>query len=151
MKILLTSVLFSLIFSGAASGELNARDQAGEAQMPGHAPSEIIVKFREGADPIAVLQSANIQVNSIERVFSIKSVVTKFREDHKRGSEIPDEQIFKEAYEKMPELEKTLYRSYKIKLAGGVSVGSAIGKLKKDPDVEYAEPNYKMRTLAGPQ
>lgn len=45
---------------------------------------------------------------------------------------------------------KEAYRSlnlYRVKLKSGISVYEAIEKLKKNPDVEYAEPNYIVRKM----
>ena len=63
--------------------------------------------------------------------------------NYKAIEEIPDEELFKEACKQMPEVEKSLYRSYTIKLPEGMSVEKAIAKLKADPNIEYVQPNYK--------
>ncbi|MDD5137001.1 MAG: hypothetical protein PHX20_08145 [Candidatus Omnitrophica bacterium] len=128
--ILSASVFFLLVFQGAACGELKSGDGTGRARAAEHVSGEMLVKFRDGADPRAVLEKAGIRVNSIERVFSMKPGAV---------------------YEEMPEPEKALYRNYRIKLAPGVDVDGAVRKLKKDPDVEHAGANYIMKTLDGPQ
>lgn len=119
---------------------------------------EVLVKFREGADPEAVLRSSDIYVSKIDRVYSIKSVVNSFRKRHKfekaasgryvfsgkeygEMNDVPDEEIFKEAYKQMPDIEKGLYRNYKITLPGGMRTEEAVNSLKNNPDVEYAELN----------
>jgi len=108
------------------------------------------------------LQSVDIQAPSIDRIHSIKLVAAKFKKEYKlerdsntgwysflgknykEVSDIPDEKAFEQAYTNMPEVEKGLYRTYKIKLPEGLTVDEAIAKLKDNPDVEYVQPNQKM-------
>ncbi|MDP3732150.1 MAG: hypothetical protein Q8R31_03855, partial [Candidatus Omnitrophota bacterium] len=132
-----------------------------------YAPGEVLVKFKEGAEPQSVLQTVNLESKSMERIYSIKPAVTKFKKDsklekdskgwywflgkkYKEVAEIPDEEVFQEAYKQMPEEEKSLYRTYKIDLPEGVSIEQAMVELKKDPDVEYVQPNYLMKTYMVP-
>jgi len=130
-------------------------------RTPKYAPGEILVGFKEGVDPQTILQNINIDVKSSERIHSIKPAVTKFRKSRKlekdsggwywflgkkyqQAEEIPDEEIFQQAYKKMSPEEQSLYRSYKVILAEGASVEEAVVKLENDPDVESAQPNYIM-------
>ena len=164
---LLTSLAILLCFGGVVYGVVS-NDAAG--QEPEYVPGEILVKFKEGADPQTVLQSLNLESANVSRVHSIKPAVAKFKKDYKLEKtedgwysflgknykevsdiqNIPDEEVFKEAYIKMPDAEKDIYRSYKLKLAEGLSVPEAIGKLRENPDVEYAEPNYIRKIQAAP-
>lgn len=136
-------------------------------QAPQYVPGEVLVKFKEGANPSQVLKAINIETKDISRVHSIKSVVEKFKKNYKleknsegwypflgkkykEANEIPDEEMFKEAYKNMPEAGKALYRSYKLKIPEGVTIEEAVNKLKNDPNVEYAEPNYIAKTFYVP-
>lgn len=133
-----------------------------KGQAPQYAPGEVLVKFKEGVDPQSVLQKINLKPKDIERVHSTKPAVARLKKDYKlekssdgwywfRGGKykeverIPDEELFKEAYQKMSPTEKSLYRSYKITLPEGMSLEEAIGLLEALPEVEYAQPNYIMK------
>ena len=136
--------------------------QAGqERQEPKYAPGEVLVKFKEGAEPEAVLQEIDLEAKNIERVHSIKPALSKFRKSWKLEKdsngwywfmgkkyqdkeEVSDEEVFQEAYKEMSPEEKTLYRSYKIALPEETSVEQAVVELENNPDVEYAQPNYIM-------
>ena len=138
-----------------------------EQQRANYVPGEVLVKFKEGADPQAVLQNISLQVEGINRVYSIKPAVNKFKNDYKLEKnsngwywyigkqyqeieQIPDEEIFKEAYNKMSPEEQALYRSYKIDIPEGISVEQAAAVLNSNPYVEYAEPNYIMEAYMLP-
>jgi len=130
-----------------------------EDQPLKYVPDEVLVKFKEGTDPLAALKGTNVEVKNAERIYSIKSAVTKFKKNYRlkkdkngwywfRGNKykdianISDGELFKEAYVQMIPEEKSLYRSYKITLPEGMSVEEAVNKLEKSPKVDYAEPNY---------
>jgi hypothetical protein len=138
-----------------------------EEKVPQYAPGEILVKFKEGVDPSSILKEVNLEAKSVERVHSIRPAVAKFRKDYKleKDSEgwypflgknykeidqIPNKEMFKEAYSKMPDVEKALYRSHKITLPEGMSVEEAVNNLKNNPNVEYAEPNYIVKVQMVP-
>jgi len=150
-------------FSEASStGVIGRADSSNTVhKKEGFAPGEVIVKFKEGAVPESILDQAGLNVLSAERVYSIKSVIARFKKDYNlekdtegwywfRGKnytaidDIPDEELFKEASRDMSELEQGLFRTYKLTLPEGESVGEAISALKKMEEVEYAEPNYIM-------
>ncbi|GEM_PF-6965960 len=107
-------------------------------------PGEIIVKFKDGADPAAVLKETGIGVKAIERIYPITPIVVKYRSDHPEISAPSDEDIFELAREEMTDSEKSIYRTYKVTLAEGIVVTDATDKLHDSANVEYAEPNYKV-------
>ena len=167
--IFLSAFLILLLSLNLAAQDIPDHSAAGNAEdkVPAYAPGEVLVKFKEGVNPGQVLQEIEIEAKGIERVHPIQPAVAKFKKDYKLEkdsdgwypflgrnykelSDIPDEEVFKEAYSKMPEVEKALYRSYKIRLPEGASVEAAVAKLKNNPDVEYAEPNYISRTFYVP-
>lgn len=130
---------------------------------PEYVQGEVLVKFRDGVDPSTVLGSLNMQSPNIDRIHSIKPVAAKFKKDYKLDkepgnngwysflgknykeiSDIPDDKAFEQAYTTMPEVEKGLYRTYKVKLPEGMGVEEAVAKLKDDPNVEFAQGNGKM-------
>lgn len=132
-----------------------------------YVPGEVLIKFKEGVNPQSVLQEINIKATDVERIHSIKLPVTKFKKDYKfekdsdgwywfKGKNykevenIPDEGLFQEAYIQMGPEEKSLYRAYKIDLPEGITVEEAAAELEKNPNVEYAEPNYIMRIQMSP-
>jgi len=138
-----------------------------EKQAPQYVPGEVLVKFKEGTEPQEVLKQLNLEAKAIERVHSIKPAVENFRKDYtlekdsdgwywflgkryKEIEEIPDEEAFQEAYNKMTPTQKSLYRSYKITLPEGVIVEEAIAKLKNNSNIEYAEPNYIRKAFMVP-
>lgn len=158
--------LFLFFNSAVNSVVLDDREEQRE-QHPKYAPGEVLVKFKEGVEPESVLKEVGLVVESIERVHSIKFAVNKFKRDYKfkkdssglyrfggkqykNIEDIPDEEIFKEAYKQMSPMRKSLYRSYKIVLPEGIGVEEAISKLKTNFNVEYAQPNYLMEIQAAP-
>lgn len=139
----------------------------GGGKHPKYVPGEVLVKFEEGVEPESLLKEVDLKVKSVERVHSIKFVVSEFKRNYKfdRDSDglylfrdkkykniddIHDEEIFKEAYGQMSPLRKSLYRSYRIVLPEEISVEEAISKLKTNPNVEYAQPNYIMEIQTSP-
>ena len=156
----------------AAQGEQadinNAPPPAGnELQKPEYVPGEVIVEFNEDADPQAVLEEAGLPSNSIERVHSIQPVAARFKKDYKisgAGSgwysflgknyeevnNISDEDAFKEAYKDMEPERKALYLKYKVALPENVSVEDAVAKMKENPGVESAYPNYIREVFVVP-
>jgi beta propeller repeat protein len=138
-----------------------------ESKTPKYAPGEVLVGLKEGVSIEDVLKNVAIEPKSLGRVYDIKPAVNKFRKElklekdsegwfwflgknYKEVEEIPDGELFKEAYKSMPEVEKKLYRSYKINLPQDLSVEEAVAKLKENPDIEYAEPNYLVEALFVP-
>lgn len=128
------------------------------AQIPKYVPGEILVNFKEGADPQAVLDEVHVAAKSIARAHSITDAVTRFKKDYKlekssdgwywfldkeykEMGDIPDEKLFQEAYQLMSPIEKSLYRTYKITVPKGTIVEHTIDKLESHPDVEFAERN----------
>jgi thermitase len=151
----------NLIYAAMVDG------QAKHDETPQYVPGEVLVKFKEGADPNSILKDIKLEPKNISRIHSITPAAARFKKDYrlkkdaegwypflgkkyKEVNDIPDEELFKEAYKNMPETEKALYRSYKIKLPAGTGVDEAVSKLKSNPDVEYAEPNYISRALYVP-
>jgi thermitase len=130
-----------------------------EDTKPKYAPGEVLVGLKEGASIEGLLKDVVIQPKAFDRIHDIKPAINKFKKDlklekdsdgyywflgknYKEVEDISDEELFKEAYKSMPEVEKKLYRSYKIRLPKDISVEEAVDKLKESPDVEYAEPNH---------
>ena len=133
-----------------------------EEKKPEYVPGEVLVKFKEGSSPQAVLESVQFAPVSLKRIYSITPVAARFKKDYKLEkdsngwysflgknykeiNDIPDEKAFEQAYIRMPETEKSLYRSHKMTLPEGLSVEGAVMILKNSPNVEYAQPNYIMK------
>lgn len=142
------------------TGQIPLSEGVEEPKLPEYAPGEVLVKFKEGVEPEEALKE--ISIKGIERVHPITEVVAGFKKDYKLEKdsdgwywflgkkykeivEISDEVAFKEAYKQMAPEEKSLYRTHKVYLAEGMSVEEAVAALKKNPDVEYAQPNYIMQ------
>jgi len=143
-----------------------------QAQQPEYVPGEILVKFKEGVDPQTVLQETGIDVESIGRVHSIKPAIAQYKSDllkekklekdskrwwywfrgkqYKEVPEMSDEELFEDAYKQMTPARQGLYRNYKINLTESTSVEKTVAQLKDNPNVEYAEPNYKYNTFVTP-
>ena len=161
--------LFLISFCHACYGiELDTPQDNLNSSEPQYVPNEVIVKFKGNIDPQAVLPRIIPDVAGVNRLFSIEPAVSKFKKNYtlqrdssgwyaflgknyKETDDIPGEEIFKEAYKAMPDQEKSLYRTYKVKLSDSVDVNDAVNKLKRSPYVEYAEPNYKVSIQAFPQ
>ncbi|MFH1442315.1 MAG: S8 family serine peptidase [Candidatus Omnitrophota bacterium] len=130
-----------------------------------YAPNEVLIGLKEGVEAEKVLKEVNIKAGSLGRIYDIKPAVNKFRKEYSANKSykmdkdsqgwfwflgkkyraidsVPDEQVFVEAYNHMSSTEKALYRSYKIKLAGNISVEEAVRKLEANPNIRYAQPNY---------
>ena len=135
-----------------------------ETQIVGYIKGEVLVQFEEGHNPQVVLEEINLQAKSVERLNSIKPAVDKFKNEHtlqkdetgfylllgkqyKNIEDIPDTEIFKEAYEHMGQRERSSYRIYKIYLPDGVSVKEAVDSLNSSAKVEQAEPNYIIQAF----
>jgi hypothetical protein len=50
-----------------------------QEKAPEYAPGEVLVKFREGAEPQGVLKAINLAPKSVERVYSAAPAVAKFK------------------------------------------------------------------------
>ncbi|MFC1599354.1 hypothetical protein ACFL2W_01060 [Candidatus Omnitrophota bacterium] len=135
-----------------------------QRQIVGYINGEVLVKFEEGVNPDKVLQEINLTAQRLERLYPIKPAVSKFKRDHPLGQdekgrfwfldkvyekieEIPDTELFKEAYKLMKVEERALYRTYKIYLPKDVSVVEAVDSLNASAHVEHAEPNYVVRAF----
>jgi subtilisin family serine protease len=169
-KFLLTLFLLTLS-SSIAYAMIDGSDKnpktSKKNQGPEYVAGEVLVKFKEGADPKSVVQNLGLGDMRIERVHDIKPAVARFKKDYKLDkdsngwysflgknykeiTEIPDDELFKEAYSRMADDEKSLYRSYKLSLPQNMRVETAAHLLRKDPDVEYAEPNFIRRVQMAP-
>lgn len=154
---------FTLLLSFNSYAEAMITQDTGENAVVSagqqYAPDHLIVKFREGVDPQAAMQRIMPGTGDIQRLYPIKFVAAKFRKDYKLEktgdgwysflgktykeiSEIPDEEIFREAYNAMPEYEKGLYRTYTVKVPERTGIKESIRKLEHNNLVEYAEPDY---------
>ena len=91
-----------------------------------YAPDEIIVKFKEGTsdDTISVINSKNKVVSS-----------EKIMKKNPKAVENEKTKILKK---------QGLDMIYLLKLPKNSDVNEMVGKYNKNPDVEYAEPNYKV-------
>jgi beta propeller repeat protein len=144
------------------------QNTAAKPRQPEYVPGEVLVKFKEGVDPQAVLKAANISAQSIGRIHSITPAVAEFKKTqklekdsdgwywflgkkYKETEEIPDEQVFAEAYKSMPKTEQSIFRTYQVKLSPKVDVIEAVKKLKNLPAVENAQPNYICYAMDFPE
>ena len=91
-----------------------------------YAPDQIIVKFKVGTsdDTISVINSKNKVVSS-----------EKIMKKNPKAVENEKTKILKK---------HGLDRIYLLKLPKNSDVNEMVGKYNKNPDVEYAEPNYKV-------
>ncbi|MDD5422408.1 MAG: hypothetical protein PHT32_03180 [Candidatus Omnitrophica bacterium] len=118
-----------------------------QSNGPQYAPGEILVKFKEGVDPRNILRSAGIESKEIRRIHTIKPAVTRYKKDHPEAAAMTDEEVFAAAYNDLPEVEKSLYRSCEVTLSEGMNVEEAVTKLKQNPHIEYAEPNRSAHIM----
>jgi beta propeller repeat protein len=138
-----------------------------EPETAKYAPGEVLVGLKEGASIEDILKDASIEPTSSGRIHNTKPAVNKFKKtlklekdkegyywflgkNYKEIEDIADATLFKEASKTMSEVEKKLYLSYKIKLPEGTSVEEGVVKLKENPDVEYAQPNYLVEAFSVP-
>src|SRR3989338_5063864 len=100
------------------------------SQNPDYVPHQLIVKLKNNDKPLqAILKSLNINYKEIKRLHTIVPVIYKVKKDlklekNKKGKylfldreyknidDIPEEELFKIAYDKMSEIEKKIYRTY---------------------------------------
>ena len=132
-----------------------------EDTQPQYVPGEVIVKFREDIDTQFALETLHLKPKGIQRAYPIEPIVSNFKKEqkiekdsdnwywfmgknYKETKDIPDEELFKQAYQNMAKEEQSLYRTFKITLPEGATVEEAISILQTSPYVEYAEPNYIM-------
>ena len=131
-----------------------------ETNAPEYVPGEVLVNFTGSS-------FVGIPGAKLERVYPIEPVIARFTKDntlekdkdgwywfrgetYKEVSQVPDEELFEEAYEAMGPAEQALHRTYKMTLPEGVSVEDAIRKLEENPKINYAEPNYIVRAQKEP-
>lgn len=108
------------------------------------APDELIVKFKKGlairrtisSDKIAVTGLPSIdtlhkklKVTSMDKIFKGRPKALKKAKAHIRTALLPD-----------------LNNIYKLKIGKETNVFKAIAMYRQDPNVEYAEPNYVIKT-----
>ncbi|MBM3250043.1 MAG: tandem-95 repeat protein, partial [Candidatus Omnitrophica bacterium] len=151
----------SVTFSQSAASE------TGKTKAASYVPNEVLVRFKEGAIPREILSAIGLEPVSIESILPVEAAVSRFRQDYKlekssdgwywflgkqykEVDQIPAQDLFKEAYAKMSEEEKALYRSYKITLPEGKGVEETINSLSALPEVESAQPNYIMKPYMTP-
>jgi len=151
----------------SSEGDLRPASFRREAGRDAYVPNEILVRFAETPDLQNVLERNGMESTSLSRLHSIKPVVSNFKKKYaidrdskgwysflgkkyESAGDIADETIFTEAYGSMTEEARRVYRTYKISLPDGVSMRDALADLRGDPDVEFAEPNYKVRALFTP-
>ncbi|MDD5439524.1 MAG: S8 family serine peptidase [Candidatus Omnitrophica bacterium] len=128
---------------------------------------EVLVTFKDGAHPENILKDDQVQPLSVQRIHTITPIVNKYKKtlilektsggwysfygkNYKDASLIPDEELFKGAYEKMSAERRALYRKYKLRLGPDVSVPVAVKQLSKNPDIEDARPNYYREAYGAP-
>jgi len=129
----LTVFLFTcliIIFSS-----LNSQEKKVQEKQPKFVPGELIIKFRnvnnENFDPTKIPSidklNKKYKAKKIERVFKhIKKPTTrKFSKIKKTEVTVPD-----------------LFPVYKIKFDENVDIEKIAEEYRKDPNVEYAHPNY---------
>jgi subtilisin family serine protease len=160
-------VVFLISSAQAAYPMVIVSDKTDEKASPKYTQDQVIVKFKDGANPQRVMADTKIKAARIRRVHSMTPVVKKLRKEYGKGRAVSgaflkknspyvninamsDAQIFNTAYKTMAKEEKSLYRSYVLKLGNKIDVEDAISRLKNNPNVEYAEPNYIMRVQAVP-
>lgn len=131
----------------------------GTQSKPQYVPREVLIKLKEGVEPQSVAKAVGLDVKGLARVHSITSAVAKFKrecgfkkdkkeyylfkgKEYKDLAHISDNELFKEAYVHMPPKRQVLYRKYKISLPKDVTVEEALDRLRKNPNVEDAQPNY---------
>ena len=143
---------------------------------PKYAPNEIIVKFKkeaadtlereitvkEKAAPAGIKISASTDnLNKKHKVKTIEPIFKKFKKD-KAKLEALKTKDRKRLTKKEKHLLKRLNRApkdakvpdldriYKLELEEGQSVEEAVAEYSKDPNVEYAEPNYIVEICLTP-
>jgi subtilisin family serine protease len=91
----------------------------GESPSAEYAPREVLVVLEEGADPLLV-----------------RGRFPAFSDLRRIHAGAPA------AHQRMTPPRKRLSRSYRVELGPGANVEEAVRQFRRDPDVEYAEPNY---------
>lgn len=125
--------------------------------------NEVLFAAREGKDPQAVLSSLGLEFERLQRVHSIKPAVAKYKrtleaknlnkdnqgsfwfrgKHYKSIDEVPDDEVFQEAMNSMSPHERAIFRDNKITFSKAIDVQEVVSLLQKNPDVEYAQPNYR--------
>ncbi len=131
--------------------------------LAAHAPGQIVVGLREGADIRVTLEAVRLKTSvaraAADRSGAIARVRTSGAFPRDRDgrirvagrayadlSKVPDDVMFGEAYAIMDEPERRLYRSHVVSLPAGTDLRDALAALQADADVDYAEPNYLATT-----
>ncbi|MDD4899124.1 MAG: S8 family serine peptidase, partial [Candidatus Omnitrophica bacterium] len=126
--------------------------------------NQVVVGFKENASPSRALAEAKIPYLELKRVFPITRVVNQFKKENrlekdsdnwywffgKKYQEVTEEEIFAEAYKKLSPEEQRLFRIYKITIPEGATTEEVVSILKNNSSVEFAQPNYRMKSSFTP-
>lgn len=133
------------------------------SQNPDYVPHQLIVKLKNNDKPLqTILKSLNINYKEIKRLHTIVPVIYKVKKDlkleqNKRGEylfsgmayknidDIPEEELFKIAYDKMSEIEKKIHRTYIIIFPENIETEKIILQLKSNPNIESVDKNLIVR------
>lgn len=133
------------------------------SQNPDYVPYQLIVKLKNNDKPLqAILKSLNINYKEIKRLHTIVPVIYKVKKDlkleqNKRGEylfsgmayknidDIPEEELFKIAYDKMSGIEKKIYRTYIVIFPENIETEKIILQLKNNPNIESVDKNLIVR------
>ena len=128
----------------------------------GYIQGEVLVRFTEGVEPKYFLKEIGLDAQNVERLHSTRNLVNAFKNEstlkrdengyyclaektYKNYDDIPDAELFKEAYKTLSPEEKDLYRIYRIYLPEGTDVRDVVDALNASADIEHAEPHYVIQ------
>jgi len=110
------------------------------------APGEILIQIKEGVDIRKVIIGSGVGVKWMERLYPITAVTAKLKASNsykgKKCAALSNEELFALAEPGLPPYKRALYRTYHLWLSKDDNVWAAIARLKANPKVTYAEPNY---------
>lgn len=138
---------------------LNLAEKTVLAQR-GYGSGGVVVKFREGINPKTVIEELDLEVEDIQRIYSVDEAITKYQKYHRIAKREPDgtywfrgrsyerledirkQDLFEEAYVYMDPHERSLYRLYVIKLSERMNLQEVLSQLRDHHGVEYVKPNW---------
>lgn len=129
-KTLALSVTFLLLMAISSVG----------AKAPEYVPGEVIVKFKKGLDKLEKDSKGNVKtgvgsvdaLNSKHQVKAMEKILKKQEKISKKKSK------------------HGLDRIYLLKLSKNADIEKVVKEFNKDPNIEYAEPNYIVYTSQTP-
>ena len=127
-------ILFLLVLAVPIFANTAVEHAKKVSERPAFIPGEIIVKFRENVDIEVSGITDKSSLNQLNDRFGVKEIENIFNKSGKDAANLITGMVAQKSGSKS--------RTYKIKIEDDDDSFEALREYSKDPNVEYAEPNY---------